>query len=85
MTVTGAEDNNRTSESGVQLSHAVSSSDTRYAVVNPPAVTVSVTDNDAPGVTVSTTTLAVLEGGTGEYTLRLNTRPTHAVTISVDQ
>ncbi len=83
VTVMGAEDNNRTSESGVQLTHALSSSDTRYAVVNPPAVTVSVTDNDAPGVTVSTTTLAVLEGGTGEYTLRLNTRPTHAVTISV--
>ncbi len=83
VTVTGAEDNNRTSESGVQLSHALSSSDTRYAAVNPPAVTVNVTDNDALGVTVSTTALAVFEGETGEYTLRLNTRPTHAVTISV--
>ncbi len=83
VTVMGAEDANTTSESGVRLSHAVSSSDTRYAAVNPPAVTVSVTDNDAPGVTVSTTTLAVLEGETGEYTLRLNNQPSHAVTISV--
>ncbi len=83
VTVMGAEDNNRTSESGVQLSHALSSSDTRYAGVNSPPVTVNVTDNDAPGVTMSTTTLAVFEGGTGEYTLRLNTLPTHAVTISV--
>ncbi len=83
VTVMGAEDNNRTSESGVQLSHALSSSDTRYAAVNPSAVIVNVTDNDAPGVTVSTTTLAVLEGETGEYTLRLNNRPTHAVTIAV--
>ncbi len=83
VTVMGAEDNNRISESGVQLSHAVSSSDTRYAAVNPPAVTVNVTDNAAPGVTVSATTLAVFEGETGEYTLRLNNRPTHAVTISV--
>ncbi len=83
VTVMGAEDNNRTSESGVQLIHAVSSSDTRYAAVNPPAVTVNVTDNAAPDVTVSTTALAVLEGETGEYTLRLNNRPTHAVTISV--
>ncbi len=83
VTVTGAEDNNRTSESGVQLSHALSSSDTRYAGVNSPPVTVNVTDNAAPDVTVSTTALAVLEGETGEYTLRLNNRPTHAVTISV--
>ena len=83
VTVMGAEDNNRTSESGVQLTHALSSSDTRYAGVNPPAVTVNVTDNAAPGVTVSTTTLAVFEGETGEYTLRLNNRPTHAVTIAV--
>ncbi len=83
VTVTGAEDNNRTSESGVQLSHALSSSDTRYAGVNSPPVTVNVTDNDAPGMTVSATTLAVFEGETGEYTLRLNNRPTHAVTISV--
>ena len=83
VTVTGAEDNNRTSESGVRLTHALSSSDTRYAAVNPPAVTVNVTDNDAPGVTMSTTTLAVLEGETGEYTLRLNNQPSHAVTISV--
>ncbi len=83
VTVMGAEDNNRTSESGVQLSHALSSSDTRYAGVNPPAVTVNVTDNAAPGVTMSATALAVFEGGTGEYTLRLNNQPSHAVTISV--
>ncbi len=83
VTVTGAEDNNRTSESGVQLSHALSSSDTRYAGVNSPPVTVNVTDNDAPGMTVSATALAVLEGETGEYMLRLNTLPTHAVTIAV--
>ena len=50
VTVTGAEDANTSSESGVQLSHALSSSDTGYAAVNPPAVTVSVTDNGAAGV-----------------------------------
>ncbi len=83
VTVTAIEDANATSESGVQLSHAVSSSDTLYAAVTPRAVTVSVTDNDTAAVTVSTATLAVNEGGTNEYTLRLNTQPTLAVTISV--
>ncbi len=84
VTVTGAEDNNEISESGVQLSHTVSSGDADYAGLTPTAVTVSVTDNDTPGVTVSPTRLAVNEGGPGgEYTLSLDTRPMRAVTITV--
>ncbi len=83
VTVTAIEDANATSETGVQLSHALSSSDTLYAAANPPTVTVSVTDNDTASVTVSTTTLAVNEGGTNQYTLRLASQPSHEVTLGV--
>ena len=46
-------------------------------------VTVTVTDDDQPGLWVSTTTLAVAEPGTGTYTVRLNTEPGGAVTVGV--
>ena len=46
-------------------------------------VTVTVTDDDQPGLWVSATTLAVAEPGTGTYTVRLNTEPGGAVTVGV--
>ena len=46
-------------------------------------VTVTVTDDDVPGLWVSTTTLAVAEPGMGTYTVRLNTEPGGAVTVGV--
>jgi len=47
------------------------------------SLTVTVTDNDAPGVTVSRTELTVGEaGGTGTYTVYLNTPPTIDVTVT---
>ena len=45
--------------------------------------TVTVTDNDTAGVTVSPGSLAVTEGASGTYTVVLNTQPTESVTISV--
>ncbi len=50
----------------------------------PDAGTVDVTVADAPGVTVSTAALTVAEGGSGAYTMRLNTAPSSDVTIMVD-
>ncbi len=49
----------------------------------PDAGTVDVTVADAPGVTVSTTLLRVVEGDSGTYTLRLNRAPSSDVTITV--
>ena len=46
-------------------------------------VTVTVTDDDQPGLWVSATTLAVAEPGTGTYTVRLNTEPGGAVTVGI--
>ncbi len=84
VTVSGVEDTDADHET-VQLTHTATSTDADYAGgVTIDSVAVTLNDNDTPGVSVSTTTLTVHErGGTGMYTLRLNTPPTEAVTISV--
>ena len=51
---------------------------------SPDETTVSITDNDVAGVTVSPTTVTVVEGGTATYQVRLNTEPTGAVTVTID-
>ena len=45
--------------------------------------TVSITDNDIAGITVDPTSLTILEGATGTYTVKLNTQPQEAVTVTV--
>ena len=47
------------------------------------SVAVTVTDNDTPGVTVTPMSLTVGEGGTGTYTVVLNTLPTGDVTVGI--
>ncbi len=55
--------------------------DSGYQVVGGPA-TVTITDNDTAGVTVQAANpLAVAEGGSNTYTVVLDSRPTHNVTI----
>ena len=54
-----------------------------YAGLAVAAVAVTVTDNDVPGLTVSTTALAVDEPGTATYSVRLNTEPGGAVTVGI--
>ncbi len=49
----------------------------------PDAGTVDVTVAAVPGVTVSPTSLTIDEGGSGAYTLRLNTAPAANVTVTV--
>ena len=48
------------------------------------AATVSITDNDTRGVTVRPTSLRILEGATGEYTVVLGSEPTGDVTVTID-
>ena len=45
--------------------------------------TVTITDDDAAGVTVSETALNIDEGGSGTYTVVLDTEPTASVTVAV--
>ena len=45
--------------------------------------TVSITDDDTAGVTVSKTALSIDEGGSGSYTVVLDTEPTADVTVAI--
>ena len=47
------------------------------------ALTNEVVANNTPGIVLSPTSLTVAEGGTGTYTVRLNTQPTGNVTVTV--
>ena len=82
VTVSGQEDVDGDNEA-VSLAHAATSGDPGYAGVTIAAVTVNVADNDAPGFLVSPTGLALTEGESGSYTLRLNSQPSGPVTVAV--
>ena len=83
VAVSAAEDDNTANES-VALTHAVSGADYGRAGVAAGRVTATATDNDAPSLRVSPTTLALVEeGADGFYAVRLNTLPSGDVTVTV--
>ncbi len=62
----------------------VSATTTSGLTVRPTAgLTVTITDDDTRGVSVSQTALTVREGGTGTYEVELDSQPTDAVTVTV--
>ena len=62
------------------ITHAATSSDTNYAITT--AGTVNATVTDAPGATLSTGTVSMVEDSTATYTVVLDTRPTESVTVT---
>ena len=84
VTVRAAQDADAVDDAA-SITHAVvaSRSANEYDAVSIAGVAVTVTDDETAGVTVSETTLTVAEGGSGSYTVRLNTQPTSNVVISV--
>ncbi|WP_161631302.1 invasin domain 3-containing protein [Pseudophaeobacter arcticus] len=86
VTVTGVDDNlaDGTPSYSIVLAAAVSL-DLAYDGFDPADVTpVTTTDDDTPGVVVSVAALSVAEdGGTGGFTVRLNSEPTGDVIIDV--
>ena len=86
VTVKAAEDEDAVTDADVTLNHAISSTDdSTYDALANQSVTVSITDNDADGVTISPTTLTVTEGdATGvSYTVVLNSQPAGDVTVAI--
>ena len=84
--VTAGEDDDATTDPDVTLVHDISSTDdTAYNALADQTVTVSITENDAVGVTINPTSLTVTEGdATGaSYTVKLNTQPTGNVTVTI--
>ncbi len=86
VTATAADDQNSDNEN-VTLTHTAVGGD--YPATPPvtAALTVDVTDDDVPGLTVSGATLEIAEGAgtpsTGQYTVRLNTNPQGTVTVGI--
>ncbi len=87
ITVTGVDDDidNAGNARTVMIDHAASSNDHNYAVNDAGSLSVKVTDDDRAGVTVSHAAHTLAEnGGVATYTLKLDSQPLKAVTITVD-
>ncbi len=78
QTVTAAADDDAGHDTA-ELRHMGSGAD--YEGVSGDGVTVTVTDNDTRGVTVSEGAITVREGGSGNYTVVLDTLPSGTVTV----
>ena len=80
VTVTAAQDSD-TADGTATITHTVTSPDLDYNGITADK-TVSEADDDEVGVTLSTTSLSVPEGGSATYTVRLATLP--SATVYVD-
>ena len=84
VTVTGVNDDLDDGDIAYAIVTAADSSDTTYDGINPADVSVSNTDNDASGITVSTISGPTTEAaGTATFTVVLNAQPTADVTIAL--
>ena len=80
VTVSAAEDDDSTEDTAT-VTHTVAGGD--YDSFAASSVAVTVTDDDTPGVTFAPTSLTVGEGGTGTYTVVLDTLPTGTVSVVI--
>ena len=81
-----AHDDDGVADANVSLTHDIASADdTDYNALADQTVTVSITEDDAVGVTINPTTLTVTEGdATGvEYTVVLTSKPAGDVTVTI--
>ena len=87
VTVVAADDDDAVNDAAVTLTHTASGGD--YASLTGPSLSVTITENDTRGVTLSTTTnttittLTVNEKETESYTVVLNSEPTGDVTVTI--
>ena len=82
VTVTGAQDDDGVNGTAT-ITHTAESTDTGYNDISPiGSVVVSVEDDDPFGVTVTKATLDVVEGNTGTYQVKLDTKPSADVTVT---
>ena len=81
--IAAAQDNDSASDETATFTHAVSGGDYGANSVTADPVTANTVDNDANNVSVSTAGVAVTEGFTGMYTVRLTTDPEAEVTLGL--
>ena len=68
---------------GVALTHTVETEAAEYSSLTANAVTVTVVENDVAGVTITPTSIALLEGTLATYTVVLDSKPTEDVTVAI--
>ena len=73
VTVTAAEDDDAVTDAAVTLTHNASGGG--YGSVSIDAVTVTISEDDEAGVTLSSSTLTLEEGRSGNYTVVLDSQP----------
>ena len=88
VTITGQDDTPPVVDGSVTyhiVIPAPETTDSLYAAINPPDVTVVNTDNDAPGITVNPTSglFTTEKGGKVTFTIALNTAPYAPVTLGI--
>ncbi|MEM7181164.1 MAG: hypothetical protein AAF518_09640 [Spirochaetota bacterium] len=84
ITVTAVDDTLTEGTHTPSITHAVSSSDSDYNSISVSNPSISITDNDVPGVTITATDDSANESGdTASYTVVLNTAPTANVTVTI--
>ena len=86
VTVKASEDDDGVTDADVSLAHAIASADdTDYNALADHTVTVSITENDVVGVTISPTTLTVAEGDSTwvDYTVVLTSKLDGDVTVTI--
>ena len=81
VAVTAAQDDDAIDDDPVTILHTVSGGD--YEGVAAAGVVVSITEDDTPGVTISTAALEVSEGSSQSYTVVLDTEPATDVTVEI--
>ena len=81
--VTGIEDPDADDEPAAEISHSVSSSDTKYAGASSDNVAITVKDITSASVVIAPTELGIGEGGSDSYTVVLDSQPTGDVTVTV--
>ncbi len=84
VTVYGEDDRvDQGTERSLSITHAAASDDPAYDEIAIAGVTVTVTDDDEAGLTLTPDSLTVAEGGTHTYTVKLSSQPTGDVTVTI--
>ena len=84
VTVSTAQDGDGIDDAAT-LSHTVTSTDADYNGIGVSEVDVTVTDNEAAGVSIGPAQLTIAEGGSDSYEVVLTSQPSHDVTVTISR
>ena len=84
VTVTADHDGDAVNEPQVTITHTASSDDdTTYDDLRAGSITVTITDDDEPGVSISKASLDIEEGDSDTYEVKLDTEPAGNVMVTI--